>query len=527
MVWWVEIGYPPFDLGRGGFPRTGQILKHYRERTLNGNGKVLTQADLAQHLDLTEQAVGNLESRDAGMDADRRRSLCKLLAIPPLLFGIVMLEELLKIREQQKEEVCWWVELGHPSFAPGTDGFFPRTGEVVKYYRERKMDDKGKAWTQEALARVLGISEQAVRDIENKDAGMDHDRRHFLSRVFGIPPILFGIVTVAEIIEMVEQQKEKTAGPVFSPSLWTPHKAIIDTTEYRERLGTYWGAHHSHVAHRSITDSLLRIDTLYREFPRVRTEEWPQLQKLLCDYHQFVGNLLRDHQDYNTAIEHLEKAYRMAQTLKNNELKVLVLHRKGLALEGVIVSHGLNANRINDAVCIYTEARQYEKALPDNLRGEMLLEAGLVGAMAAQTDKDRKAAIALCDIAGSIARTGKKEEDPHFLRFNSDRYHLIRGAALIAVGWNKDALNELNLVRGGSGYQRRQAYNNILQAQAYANLGEYSEAASLAECGLMVVQEIDSKVNIARVESIHRQLQESPFRNNPEVARLDYLLFRR
>jgi len=37
------------------------FLKHYRERQLNGNGKVLTQADLAQQLDITEQAVGNLD----------------------------------------------------------------------------------------------------------------------------------------------------------------------------------------------------------------------------------------------------------------------------------------------------------------------------------------------------------------------------------------------------------------------------------------------------------------------------------
>ena len=133
----------------------------------------------------------------------------------------------------------------------------------------------------------------------------------------------------------------------------------------------------------------------------------------------------------------------------------------------------------------------------------------------------------MIDLGGKIARAGHDEGDPHFLKLNLNRYHLDKGAALIAVGRNQDAIDELKLVKSQPEYLRGRAYNDILQAQANINLGKYSEAASLAECGLVVVQEIDSKVNIARVESIHRQLQESPFRNNPEVARLDYLLFRR
>jgi len=379
------------------------------------------------------------------------------------------------------------------------------------------MDHEGHPYTQSALARVLGISDQAVRDIENKDAGMDHDRRHFLSGLFGIPPLLFGIITLEEILKIVEQQRATTGIPAFSPPSWIPHKATIDKTDYHEHLVSLWNTHHSHTAHRAIADTLLRIDTLYREFFLVSTREWPWIQESLCEYHQFVAHLLRDQQKYNTAIEQMNKAYQMARILQNTELTALVLHRRGNTL--------CDAGRIDEAVRDYEKAKQYEEKLPRNLHGSLLLHAGLVGAKSARSDEGKqKSAIALIDRGGWIVRDLQKEEDPYFLKLHQGRYHLDKGIALIAIGQNKDALNELNLVKCGPGYLRRQAYSDILQAQAHVNLGEYSDAARLAENALLVFQEINSVVNIARVEKIYQKLKESPYKNNPDVPRLDYLL---
>jgi hypothetical protein len=97
----------------------------------------------------------------------------------------------------------------------------------------------------------------------------------------------------------------------------------------------------------------------------------------------------------------------------------------------------------------------------------------------------------------------------------------------MAVGHNREAIHELKLVKVDPQHPRRQAYNDIFEAQAHLNLGEYERVVSLAESGLVVVQKINSKVNIARVVKIHEQLQRSPFKNDPDVARLDYLLFGR
>jgi ribosome-binding protein aMBF1 (putative translation factor) len=93
-----------------------------------------------------------------------------------------------------------WVELRYPDkFDIGKGGLFPRSGQVVKYYREQTKDDTSKVWTQKALATRLGITEQAVRDIESRDVDMNVSRRQLLSELFHIPPILLGVVTANEI----------------------------------------------------------------------------------------------------------------------------------------------------------------------------------------------------------------------------------------------------------------------------------------------------------------------------------------
>jgi hypothetical protein len=63
-----------------------------------------------------------------------------------------------------------------------------------------------------------------------------------------------------------------------------------------------------------------------------------------------------------------------------------------------------------------------------------------------------------------------------------------------------------------------------LEAQALANQGKFDRAANLLEPAIVVVKDIQSAVNYARIEKLHAQLKASTFGNNPEVARLTYLL---
>jgi hypothetical protein len=56
------------------------------------------------------------------------------------------------------------------------------------------------------------------------------------------------------------------------------------------------------------------------------------------------------------------------------------------------------------------------------------------------------------------------------------------------------------------------------------SFGDFDYAARLALSALPIVQEISAKISVARVVAILKQLEESTFKNNPEVARLGFLL---
>src|SRR5437763_3271133 len=251
MSWWVDLGYLPFENGNGDFPRTGQVIRYYREQKRDDGGRAWTQSRLAAFLTVSEKAVWDIENRDASVDVDRRQRISQCLDIPPILLGIRTREEILKVVEERRANKAvpivstaadssplWWVELDYPAFAPGKDGFFPRTGEVVKYYRERAMDTRGKPWTQRRLANALGIeTDQAVWNLENRDSALDIERRRFLSRLFNIPPILFGIITLEEIDKLLEQRRAARSGiVVVSTRLAASHKLTLDVQEYTALL---------------------------------------------------------------------------------------------------------------------------------------------------------------------------------------------------------------------------------------------------------------------------------------------------
>jgi hypothetical protein len=218
-------------------------------------------------------------------------------------------------------------------------------------------------YTQKAFAKVLGISDIAVREIENRDAGMDFERRQFLCKLFNIPPILLGVVTLEQINQILEEKgialstlltpvepSQRTV--TVSTPVSTAPRLVVDVKEYREQLVSYWRTEYSNNAYEGLSDALWRMSTLYQELPHVSLKERRQLHELLCSYHQFIAHLLRDKQHYNDAIVHANKAYRLARFLRSNEQKALTLYWRGYILSGT--------DRLNEARLDFKKAMQYE-----------------------------------------------------------------------------------------------------------------------------------------------------------------------
>lgn len=406
----------------------------------------------------------------------------------------------------------WWVLLGYPdTFEVGKDGFLPRPGQVVKHYREKKMNDKGKAWTQADLAKVLGITDHSVRDMENRDVGLDsYERRKFLSKTLNIPPILFGIMTAHDIAMLVTQQKSPA---VISTPLSTGRVLTVNTAEYAQQLVAYWDMHYASNAHSALTGALVNLDALYRELPHGNDKQ--NIQLLLCEYHQLISRILIDQHIYTDGVAHLDKALSFAEAMLNEELIALTLSRRGREKQ--------KAGQIDEAIADFRRAKEIKK-LPSNLTSLILLGAGEVESYRAGSDQgSQDGVMALIEQGGRLIRTAVTEEDPHFMRLHISHYHRHKAAALIKMGRNQDAIRLLDQLQFAADV-RQEAIIATLQAQAHFNRANYPDAARFAEYALEIVQTIGSQWIYSEIKKLVGQFQNSPYRDSPDVARLDYLL---
>ena len=408
----------------------------------------------------------------------------------------------------------WWISMGYPEFEAGEDGF-PRPGQVTKHYRYLKKRGDGQPWTQRDLAYVLGISENEVRNMENRDRGFSLERRRFLAHLLNIPPILLGVVTLEQIEQMLAQQQ----AALPTRAIASTKRVMVDLEQCRQALTGYWEANHAHSAQQAIPDMRNWIALLNDELPFVTGKEKRERYELLISYHRLIANILRDYLSFDDAVAHLNIALELAKVGESKELQALILHSRALTLQE---QGNLDAARVDGA-----QALSLVRSHPASpLYGTIALEAGHIQAKTARDEADRTKALKTIDEAESLARAGYSE-DLHFLKLDEVRYHLSRGSALIAIGWNKDAITELSMVEDNPAALRRSAYRDILLAQAYASKGDYAYAAALAAPALQTVKEINSQVNITRVAALYARLKNSPFKNDPEVERLAWLLYPR
>ena len=239
----------------------------------------------------------------------------------------------------------------------------------------------------------------------------------------------------------------------------------------------------------------------------------------LCELHIHAANFLRDRGKFSKSLEHLNKTKDLNTLLQADELQADVLYRRG----GVYLEKGELALALDD----YHAAEQKLIHVSPPLQAAILLETALSEARVAPS-KQRTAILKKLDRAGRIIReehTERGREKWPYLRVDLERYHLDRASTLIVVGNPEEAQLELKLLSFSQLTGRRSVYHLILQAQACFGLKEYTQAALLAEQALPLVRQMRSRVNLERIKMLYKQLQQTPFRNNPEVGSLGYLLF--
>ncbi len=419
----------------------------------------------------------------------------------------------------------WWVVMGYPDFDEGPDGF-PRPGQVTKHYRYLKKKDDGTPWTQADLAYVLGVSQQEVRNMENRDRGFSLERRRFLANLFHISPILYGVMT----LELVEQWIEQQQPAIQKATAWAPKKMTVDITRCREALYEYQESHYAHGKHTLIQNVSGWITTLLTELPDVGGEKQKiERYDLLVGYYCLLATILRDLQHVDQAISSANKAVEFAEHTSSDLCYVTALCRRGkIWLDQASVLDNPQAIHValDTAAQDFQQAYSFKEKLPQSVLSPLLLNSGHTQARLARGEKERTRALKMMDQATTIVRNNKTELPLNVngvLKIEVGRCHLDKGDVLTTSGFPKDAIDELSLI-ADSPNKRRNAYRDVYLAQAYLQKGDFDHAALLTIAALPLIKEIHADICIARISVIYKQLQKSSFKNNPEVARLGFLL---
>ncbi|MBV9688997.1 MAG: hypothetical protein JO202_04715 [Ktedonobacteraceae bacterium] len=401
----------------------------------------------------------------------------------------------------------WWVEMGYPNFEQGVDGF-PRPGQVCAYYRQHTIKADGKPWTQKDLAKALGISEQSVIKMEKKDVGLDSlTRRQFLIDTFSIPYILMRMAP-----KPVSPVEQALLAPAVQQAV---HSTIhtVDLTALRADWQRYWTNNGRGTAWASLPEIAAKVGLLYEVLPC--SSQTYSVRELLCLYHILIAHILRDQQAFSEAIAHLNRAVRLAKEIAHDELRVNALSRRGHA--------SFESSDMEKALINYRAAEKLLPKVPHYMGGIVMLFMGHAQVESTQDKQAQRQGLKTMDAAANLIGLSGPIDYPSF-QLDIARYHLTKGEALIGMGWNKDAVTELSSAQRNPKLLRRTAYSDILEAQALANQGKFDRAASLLESAIVVVKDIQSAVNAARIGKLYTQLKASTFGNNPEVARLTYLL---
>jgi tetratricopeptide (TPR) repeat protein len=384
---------------------------------------------------------------------------------------------------------------------------------------------------------------QMVRDNAFPD---DNTRRWVIATLLRIPPVLMGVESLDDLLPL--PRKNETP-----PSL-TLHQTLsttqtFDIGEYSQALKKYWQQTMHHTIFPLIEDITHRIHRLEWEFLYGNHTNKTRIVQLLCGYHIIRANNARDVQDHETAIDHFNKAYTLAKDHNLKKLQTGILCRRGGVFkelgEELASLHHFDAAHKNFTFATndFTLALSIDRSISPIVQGSISMSLGRLQADTATTPRELSQGIKKIDeIEKIVGQSSESYID--FIEVNEERYYLNRAAAYLAsptliARYPRDARRELRNAHAAASTplrKRRHGYNMILEAtssviEGQAHLAKkriayaddcFGEATQKATEALVLVKDIHSQVNVARIEKLCTDLRATPFgKENVDVARLE------
>lgn len=401
-------------------------------------------------------------------------------------------------------------QAGLPQFVLGQDGY-PLPGKVIKYYREQMKyidrDGKEKHWTQADLARQLALTEIMVNLMENKNQGLDSiERRRTLSTILRIPPVLLGLGSLDEIVEIVTGQSNEQKSSEIKHTKITKH----DIKGYQKTLRVYTALFAEGMSFTSISaveriaskiyDIAQNTDKVYRE----------DILRVLWDFEMLRAKIYgSDFTDWQMTFKHIDNAIDIAVLLDDKNLQAISLYNSGL--------YHLRQGKIGLAKVDIDGALLYSKGAFPQVKGVIYT----LSSWYHQKTGDLFISQKMYEEAEKYVGM-KSERAP--IKFGKGTYLIGKGELLIHMNRPVKALEYLDdAERHISSSQRRlYMYLDIVRARCFIEMKrpEYEQTTNILRAVIADNRQMVVARNMNHIKKLYQKLANSSYGNSPEVSEL-------
>ena len=404
------------------------------------------------------------------------------------------------------------MQLGLSQFEMGVDGY-PVPGKIVKQYRERMIyvDHAGRKrhWTQKDLAEKLGISEVMVNLMEKHNQGLDSiERRRALSILLKIPPVLLGLGSLDQIVEIAVGKHALTP---------TPERVIkIDTIQsYQKAYDAYKRMYKDGLSYAIVYQLEGQTYSIDQKAKKGSTDA---LLRLLWQYEILCAKVFSsDLANWRKTFEHVDNAKDIASYLDDNDLQAASLCYSAI--------FHFRQKRIGLAKMDVDAAAMYAKGSTLQTKGSIFSKSACIYAEHDRTTTGTTIALNMLDSAEKYI---DKEEEAHAISFGSDDFLLDKSYVLQLLNRHGKALDilddaEKHVQAAG---KRHMVFLDIKRAQSYIEQKkpEYEQAIWMLINAIETSKEIKVARNIDQVQKLYSTLAQSSYRNAPDVIDLEQAL---
>lgn len=366
-------------------------------------------------------------------------------------------------------------------------------GQIVAEYRRHKN------WTQEELANALRVDARTVQRMERQDVINNVTRRRLLVGLLGIPAALMGL-------EEEQRQAEKVAVAFNQDRM----------SFFEDEMTTRWEMYHTGGTTRAARGIERWTQEIAKLAAAARGTAWEQrAYVLLAMSYQLQNCTYRDMLRFDEAHQAYLKAVKIGRDIDNPELIASAMAREGVTL----IQH----ERASEAVDYLKAALGTidHVGLP-NLRGYILQALSEAHAKLREPQLSWQC---LAQAERTLER-GQRAPEMNQARFSIASVTAQKGvnAVLLKDDQRAIALIDRSLTKYDPTLVRGRARLIAQKAEAYYNLRLLDACVVTAEEALTLANSVGSSKTVSRVEKLHANLAQSPWRKEPSVARLGALL---